>query len=136
MKKIGLSILAASLISTAVAAMPAKQPNMQAYHGGYTALASKKSLNSFYPMTDISIINASDNMIRITIPNTPVQDWLYVNASPYHVTHTGGSFYTNLLIQDSSYNTIFNQTVCPRALVTIFGSYGHYTWNVDEEYCH
>lgn len=135
MKKSGLAFLVASIISAAACAMPAETLDLNGYHGGSQPLITDKSRAKFYPATDISIINASDRMIMVSVPNTPVSGWIYTNSSPYHVTHTGGSFYTNIVIQDSSYYTIFSQTVCPRALITIFGSYGHYTWNVDEEYC-
>lgn len=134
MKKAGLAIVLTGLLSASIAAVAQPATTSIGYSGGYTAISSKTK--TLFPATDITIVNASDSVVNVSVPNTPVNDWVYVQSSPYHITNNNGAYFTPIVISDNYQFTIFNRTVCPRALITVYGSYGHFTWNVDEEYCY
>lgn len=90
---------------------------------------------TLFPPTDITVTNASSNAIYVVVPNTPIYDLLYSNSQPDHIRNNGGAFYTNIALLDPNRNTFWNYTVCPRALVTVYGYPGSYKVNVDNEYC-
>lgn len=131
MKKAGLLLLAAGLAAGSLAYAS------EGYVGVHRPLStfSKKSAN-LYPPTDITVINVASNAIRVKVPYSSVNDVLYPQSIPYHITHTGGSFVTTLDIKDMSYRNVFYGSVCPQALVTVYGYAGNNTYYVDEEYCH
>lgn len=100
-----------------------------------TKTAAVKGANLFPSLTDITVINASLSPIYVIVPGTPIDDMLYPNSSPDHIRNNSGAFYTDIVIEDPYSQIFFDETVCERALIIIYGTPNAYNVNVDNEYC-
>lgn len=137
MKKI-LSMLAlAGFISAPIVAFAAANTNgyYSTQHAKTTVGTKAAAKAAFYPYTDISIVNYSYNMIYATVPGTPVYD----SIAPYgtdHIYNDNPSIYwTHLVLLDPNHRIFFEHDVCRRALVTVYGSNGSYTTNINSNAC-
>lgn len=134
MKKFGLGLIAiAGLISTSLAFAT----NDGYYSTLHPQTKANKTLNALlFPPTDITVINATSNIVYVIVPGTSINDTLFPSSQPDHIRNDRGAFNTPIVLQDPNRNTFFSQVVCPRAVITTFGNVGSYKVNVDEEYCH
>lgn len=134
MKKTALMLIATGLLSVATAAVAGPEDGyFSTLHPLVSATGGKAPR---FPATDITVVNASNNVIFAIVPNTPINDLLNPNSQPDHIRNNNGAFNTTLILQDPYRATFDQRVVCPRALVTVFGGPGAYRINVDEEYCH
>lgn len=99
------------------------------------ATASKTLQASLHPATDITVINASTNYIYAVVPNSPVNDLLNPGFND-HIYNTNPNVWsTYLVLQDPYRATFYSANVCRLAIVTVYGSPGHYRINTDTDLC-
>lgn len=133
MKTMRLSFIALAAMAAASIASAAS-PNLADYYSAqHPALNSKVKAVTF-PATDITVINASTSPIYAIVPNSPIYDLIYPTANDHIRNNT---FYgdTNLVLQDTYQNTIFNRYVCRASVVTVYGQPGSNSIVIDTEYC-
>lgn len=135
MKKITYGLIAAAGILSASMTFALDQKSGY-YSTQHPQTVVNKTLKAMFPATDITVINATSNVIYVSVPGTSINDILYPNSQPDHIRNDRGAFITPIVLQDAYRTNFFSQSVCPRAVVTVFGNIGSYKVNVDEEYCH
>ncbi|HTM64381.1 MAG TPA: hypothetical protein VL360_07770 [Gammaproteobacteria bacterium] len=91
--------------------------------------------NLTHPLTAITVINASSSPIYVTVPNTPIYDYLTSGYND-HITHPDAIWSTNVVIRDVYHAPVFNFSLCRLAIVTIYGYTGHFSYNIDDHLCH
>ena len=130
MKRISLLSLvtAAIIFSTSVFAAP----SMAKFSS--TTGKSIASATLTHPLTAITVINATNSGFYATVPNTPVYQYISSGFNG-HITHPDAIYSTNVLIRDPYQNVVFNFNLCRLAIVTIYGYYGHYGYNIDDHLC-
>lgn len=133
MKTMRLSLIALAAL-TAVSLASAAPVNLADYYSTQHPASSSKTKATLFPPTDITIINASVSPIYAIVPNSPIFDLIYPTAND-HIRNNTYSGDTNLVLQDSYRVTIFNNTVCRAAVVTVYGQPGANNIVIDTEYC-
>lgn len=123
-------ISAAIIFSSSVFAAP----SMTQFSSTVNKSMSVASAKLTHPLTAITVINATNAGIYATVPNTPVYQYI---SSGYngHITHPDAIYSTNVLIRDPYQNVVFNFNLCRLAIVTVYGYYGHYGYNIDDHLC-
>jgi hypothetical protein len=125
------AVICLFLVSTALAATST---------GGYqsvtrpVAISAEGKKTSLYPPTDITIINASADLLNIAIPGDTFTDVIGPTTSK-HLVNYRGSFFTPLALKDPYYTQFWTGVVCPFAIVTVYGRPGYYKVSIDSEYC-
>src|SRR6185295_5565392 len=89
----------------------------------------------FHPPTDITVINASSNGIYVTVPNSPVNDYLNPGYNDHVYNRDPNLWYTYLVLQDQYRGTFYAANVCRLAIVTVYGYTGHFRINTDSDLC-
>jgi hypothetical protein len=87
-----------------------------------------------FPPTDITLINASSDIVNVAIPGDTFTDVIFPTTSK-HLVNYHGAFNTPIAFKDPFYAQFFTGILCPYAVVTIFGRPGYYKVTVDSEYC-
>lgn len=132
MKKLSLIL---SLFCFSAYALAATTPtSFSGYYSSLHPLKARIAKAIIHPPTDITISNASNNMIYAIVPNTPIHDAIYPGNND-HIYNHEGAFYTSLILQDQYANVFFNNAVCPLAVMTVYGTFGSYRVNVDNDLC-
>jgi hypothetical protein len=139
MKLQSLSLLIAATLASSVNAMPSQPAELSKadlagyYSSQHPHAGLKAALANSYPATDITVVNATDNVITMAIPNA-FSDYVQVEANN-HLRHQTLVAPTHLNLLDPYGNVFFDQYVCRLAVVTAYGQVGSYRINVDTEYC-
>ena len=135
MKNVCLTLAAVAGLVAATTVF-ADNAQLKQYYSSQKPLATADgSKANRFPPTDITITNSSVAAIHVVIPGTSIHDTLYPTAND-HIRNNNGAFNTSIILEDPYHTIFWNNTVCPRALVTVYGQPGSYRINVDNEYCY
>lgn len=104
-------------------------------HASVSRNAIKATSNALFPVTDITIVNGTDDTIYAVVPDSPINDTLQPGTND-HIRHDSFAGRTHIWLQDIFHHTFFSADVCRLAVVSVRKEFAHYIVNVDEEYCH
>ncbi len=154
MKKIFLSLIAImSLVSTSFvfadtsnAVTGASEFNITAAKG-YSSKKNKlqnavfKNANaklnastSAYYATNITVINASSELIYTYVPGSGIYDSIFPTEND-HILNGSYSGNTYVVLQDPNYSTFYQGYMCRYAITTVFGYPGNYRIFIDAMLC-
>jgi hypothetical protein len=125
---IKIALIAALTISTNALA------TASGYYSSLQPLSTHTSAKALVPATDITIVNASQNIIYGEVPNA-----LYDTVTPgvndhiRHPTFTGNT-YINLHANDLSRTVFWSGYVCRYSIITVYGTAAANV-GIDNEYC-
>ena len=135
MKNACLKLAAVAGLVAATTAFADNAAQMKGYFSTKTpSLVSDSAKPNRFPPTDITVTNASAYSIHVVVPGTTIHDTLYATDVD-HIRNYSGAFYTTITLEDSYHAVFWNQMVCPRALITVYGQPGYYRIINDTEYC-
>lgn len=129
MKKIFLSLvmLFSIIIASTTFAADAKK------NGYYVSNKTLSLKSSELPPTYIPIHNFSNNLINVTIPG---QLDFYIRAGDTrNITHDSYYGNTRVVLQDPYRIAFWDQYVCRRAIITVYGRPGSYNITADPAFC-
>lgn len=132
MKRIGLFTLISALF---ISASAFASTGLQQYSSTFHPLTTKATTNLLHPPTAITVVNATSDYVYVVVPNSPIYDRIAPGLNDHITNSDPNIWYTNLQVKDSYHNTFFNYNLCRLAIVTVYGYYGHYSWNVDDHLC-
>ncbi|OGT45898.1 MAG: hypothetical protein A3E83_02310 [Gammaproteobacteria bacterium RIFCSPHIGHO2_12_FULL_41_20] len=133
MKKLYISTFAALGIAMA----PCAFSQGVDFNGYYSTQHVSKSAtaNNLVPPTDITVVNASSDIVYAIVPNSPIHDLIYSGQND-HIRHNNYYGDTHLVLTDPFSRTLFDGYVCRLAMVSVSNPFGAYRINVDSEYCY
>lgn len=112
---INIAIIAGLVASASAIAVPAAK-NLQISPAG---LSAKAGIQRFeLAPTNIIILNASEDLIHFSVPNSDIDFPLYPGEYNYIADYTRAHYLT-INIEDAYHNIFWSQTVCPRAVVVV-----------------
>lgn len=91
--------------------------------------------NLLHPLTDITVVNASSSYIYAVVPNSPINDYVSPGRNDHIYNNDPNVWNTYLVLQDSYRSTFYSANVCRLAIVTVYGTNGHFTINNDTDLC-
>ena len=131
-KQIFSLALAGLLISPMVFA---QNVNMNDYYSTQHPQTTANSVKAaLFPPTDITLINASSDIIFAIVPGSTINDVIYPTKND-HIRHNTYAGLTHIMMRDPYNGTFFDNYLCRLAVMTVYGQPGGYQWNIDNELC-
>jgi len=134
MKRIIKSSLVGVALLAASSAFAYTKP-LYTYSSTFHASSTTAQATLVHPPTDITVINASSNFIYVTVPNSPINDYLQPGYNDHVYNYDPNLWFTYLVLQDQYRATFYSANVCRLAIVTVYGYTGHFRINVDSDLC-
>jgi hypothetical protein len=128
------NIMKSSIVGLALLAVSSAWSSTSALHT-YSSTLHPASESLMHPHTDITVINASTSGIYAIVPNSPINDYITPGYNDHIYNSDPNLWWTYLVLQDTYRTTFYSASVCREAIVTVYGSVGHYRINVDSDLC-